>query len=81
MGFYHYVCTRSYDLAAAAFEAAAKLPGAPPHPARFAAASYEKAGDDETARELWQLIGDETDNPEIREMAEERLAALDEAES
>jgi hypothetical protein len=77
LGFYHYICTRSFAEAAAAFAAAAKVPGAPGHPARFAAAAYEKAGDPETARQLWQLIGEESDNPEIKRMAEERLAALE----
>ena len=73
LGFFHFVVTHSWDKAAEAFHAAAQAPGAPEYTQRFAAASYDKAGDEETARVLWQVIALESENEEIIRMAEERL--------
>lgn len=77
LGFFHFVITRSYDLAASAFQAAAELPGAPEYPRRFAAAAYQRAGDAETARELWELLAAASENEEIRRMARERLENME----
>ncbi|MCK4303316.1 MAG: hypothetical protein KAY24_03680 [Candidatus Eisenbacteria sp.] len=76
LGFYHYIFMRRWEAAAAAFAAAAELPGAPEYARRFAAAAYEKTGDEETARKLWEIIATQSDNQEIRRMAEERLESL-----
>ncbi len=76
LGFFHYVISRNWEKAARAFSAAAEAPGAPAMVRRFAAAAHQKAGDRDTARELWEIVARVTDNPEIRRMAEERLAKL-----
>lgn len=77
LGFFHYVITQSYDLAADAFEAAAALPGAPEYVRRFGAAAYQRAGDVAMARQLWELIAAASENEEIRRMARERLEKLE----
>ncbi len=77
LGFFHYVITRSHGAAAAAFEAAARLPDAPAFVRRFAAVAYQRAGDKRTARLLWRLIAQQSENEEIRRMARERLAGLE----
>ncbi len=77
LGFYHYVITRSWKEAAASFAAAARLPGAPAYVRRFAAAAFERSGDAETARQLWQIICAQSDNPEIRRIAQGRIEELE----
>ncbi len=74
LGFFHFVVTHSWEKAAVAFQASARAPGAPEYTQRFAAASLDKAGNEETARVLWQVIALESENEEIRRMAEERLS-------
>ncbi len=76
LGFFHYVVTRSWRLAGEAFAAAARDPRAPEYVHRFAAAAYERAGDAHTARKLWEMIARESENREIRRMAEEHLNAM-----
>ncbi len=73
LGFCHYVLTRDDAEAARALRIAARLPGAPDYVARFAAAAAERAGDAETAAQLWETIARESDNAEIRRMALEHL--------
>jgi hypothetical protein len=77
LGFYQYVIEKSYGEAAAAFMAAAQIPGAPEYVRRFAAAAHQRSGDAATARLLWDLIARESDNEEIRRMARARVASLE----
>jgi len=73
LGFFYYVIEKSWEKAANEFRAASQAPGAPDYTSRFAAAAYDKAGDESTARILWEVIAIESDNEEIRRMAGERL--------
>jgi hypothetical protein len=76
LGFFLYVYRRSLPEAARAFECAAGLPGAPEYVRRFAAATWERAEQPEVARSLWEQVADQTDNVEVRRIAEARLQAL-----
>jgi len=77
LGFFQYVIRKAPAAAAAEFAAAAAIPGAPEYVRRFAAAAFQQAGDEETARRLWQLVACESQNEEIRRMATERIATLE----
>jgi hypothetical protein len=77
LGFFHFVITNTWDLAAASFRAASQATDAPDYTRRFAAAAFERADDPETARVLWKVIALESPNEEIRRIAEERLAMID----
>lgn len=81
LGFFQYVALKDYRSAAGNFYNAAHLEGAAPYAHRFAAAAYEKAGDPETAKVLWSLLAETSDNEEIRRMASERLADLEPGEA
>ena len=74
LGFFHYVITHAWEKSASAFQAAADVENAPEYTRRFAAAAFEKSGDPATAKVLWQVIALESQNEEIRRMAEDRLA-------
>lgn len=76
LGFFLYVYRRSMPEAARAFERAAELPGAPAYVRRFAAASWERAEQPEVALRLWEQIAGQTENAEVRRIAEARLQAL-----
>lgn len=76
LGFFLYVYRRSLPEAARAFERAAALPGAPEYVRRFAAATWERAEQPEVALLLWEQIAGQTDNGEVRRIAEARLRAL-----
>ncbi len=77
LGFFHYVVKKVPAQAAAEFAAAAEIPGAPEYVRSFAAVAFQRSGDVAMARRLWQLIARESQNEEIRRMAEERIAALE----
>lgn len=81
LGFFQYVALKDYRAAAENFYNAAQLEGAAPYAHRFAAAAYEKAGDPQTAKVLWSLLAESTDNEEVRRMAAERLAELESGET
>lgn len=77
LGFFHYVLRKAPAQAAAEFAAAADIPGAPEYTRRFAAAAFQRAGDTATARQLWQRVARESENEEIRRMADEHIASLE----
>jgi tetratricopeptide (TPR) repeat protein len=76
LGFLYYVNARDYAKAAAYFERAARLPGAQPIAARFAAFVTAKAGYAETSIAMWEEIARESDNQYVRDMAERYIKEL-----
>ncbi len=76
LGFLHYVYARDYDRALASFERAARLPGAGPQAARFAAFVAAKAGYVETSIAMWEELARTSDNKYIRELAERYIEKL-----
>jgi TPR repeat protein len=81
MGFLYFVRPGGRDLARAAefFERAARLPGAPPAAARFAAYTRQHAGDLAVALLLWDEVRRTSPNRLLREMAEREIAELQDA--
>jgi hypothetical protein len=77
LGFFQYVALKKHACAAQNFHCASHLEGAADYVGRFAAAAYERAGDPETARVLWQVMAATSDNEEIQRMAQERIADLE----
>jgi len=76
LGFLHYVYARDYAQALFYFEKAARLPGAGPQAARFAAFVAAKAGYVETSIAMWEELARTSDNKYIRELAERYIAKL-----
>lgn len=76
LGFFQYVALQDYARAAQSFYDAARLEGAAEYVGRFAAASFEQAGEQEAARALWSVIARSSENDEIRRMAKDRLDGL-----
>jgi tetratricopeptide (TPR) repeat protein len=76
IGFLSYVYARDYTKAVSFFERAAKLPGAGPQAARFAAFAAGKAGYTETSIALWEELARTTDNHYLRELAERYIERL-----
>ncbi|MFA4947194.1 MAG: hypothetical protein WC674_01640 [Candidatus Krumholzibacteriia bacterium] len=76
LGFLHYVYARDYAQALFYFEKAARLPGAGPQAARFAAFVAAKAGYVETSMAMWDELARTSDNKYIRELAERYIAKL-----
>jgi tetratricopeptide (TPR) repeat protein len=69
LGFLYYIYARDYAQALFHFESAAKIPGAGPQAARFAAFVAGKAGNVETSIALWEELARTSDNKYIRELA------------
>jgi len=69
LGFLNYVHARDYSQALFYFEKAARLPGAGPQAARFAAFVAAKAGYVETSIAMWEELARTSDNKYIRELA------------
>jgi tetratricopeptide (TPR) repeat protein len=76
LGFLNYVYARDYAKALFYFEKAARLPGAGPQAARFAAFVAAKAGYVETSIAMWEELARTSDNKYIRELAERYIAKL-----
>ena len=76
LGFLYYVNARDYARALACFEKAARLPGAQPIAARFAAFVAGKAGYTETSIAMWEELARETDNAYVRELAQRYVREL-----
>jgi len=76
LGFLHYVYVRDYAQALVYFEKAARLPGAGPQAARFAAFVAAKAGYVETSIAMWEELARTSDNKYIRELAERYIEKL-----
>lgn len=76
LGFLQYVYARDYAAAVSSFQRAAKLPGAGPQAARFAAFAAGKAGHVETSIAMWEELARTSDNRYIRELAERYIEEL-----
>jgi tetratricopeptide (TPR) repeat protein len=77
IGFVYYWWLRDYQAAAAWFEKAADIPGAPWWLRSLAAATKVQGGDRRGSRALWQSLRDSADNEWLRNNATWRLAQLD----
>jgi tetratricopeptide (TPR) repeat protein len=72
-GFLRWIHRGWLEAGARDMERASRLPGAPGWVARLAAGTYERAGDLEAARRIWERLASETTNPRVREIAERAL--------
>ena len=75
-GFICYMVLRDYDRASTYFEVASKMPNAWFILARWAAIAKAKAGDFQTAREMWLDIFKSTENRKLKELVVRQLANL-----
>lgn len=77
IGFVHYWWRSDFAEAAAWFEKASKVPGAPWWMKSMAAVTLAEGGDRRSSRVLWQSLLTTADNDWLRGEAERRLAQLD----
>jgi hypothetical protein len=75
-GFIEYTVNLDDEAAAAWFRRAAATPGAGEFPKRFAAFVAARAGQLEVSYELWSYIARTTDNPALRQKAEDYVRQL-----
>jgi tetratricopeptide (TPR) repeat protein len=75
-GFISYMLLRDYEKAGRLFEIASKLPNAWQLTARWAAVATAKAGDFETARQLWVDLYNSSQNKRLRELVVRQLRLL-----
>jgi hypothetical protein len=75
LGFLYYVQPGGRQLRRAAeyFQQAARLPGAPPQAARFAAYARQHSGDLVLAYALWADVRDQSENHYLREIAQKEM--------
>jgi tetratricopeptide (TPR) repeat protein len=67
---------RQYDRAAAYFRKAAAVPSSPPDVERLVAGMYQKQGASQTALAEWARLARETNDANVRRIAENRARAL-----
>jgi len=77
VGFLHWVFRRDYPRARLWFDEAARQPDATEFHQRFAAYARRKAGDLEGSRALWLYLRDTAATPDLRQVAEQHLAAVE----
>jgi tetratricopeptide (TPR) repeat protein len=75
-GFISYMLLGDYETAAAFFEVTAKLPDAWLVASRWAAVARAKAGDFDTARDMWLEIYHGTENQQLRRLVVRQLRLL-----
>lgn len=78
-GFIEYTVRADDEQAFRWFHRAAKVPGAPEYPRRFAAFVASRAGALEISYELWHYIATTTDNDHLREKAQQYMGELEAA--
>ena len=76
LGFVYYWHLHDYKAAAAMFQRAADLPGAPTWLRPLAAVTLAEGGHRERSRALWQQLA-QSDEPWLRDSASQRLSQLD----
>ncbi|HEV2493079.1 MAG TPA: hypothetical protein VG204_08420 [Terriglobia bacterium] len=76
LGFVYYWDLRDYPSAARAFEAGSERPGAMSWMKAMAASVAAKGGETATSRLLWSEIERHAENDQVRQSAQEHLAAL-----
>jgi len=81
LGFLYYVHPGGRELRNAAeyFQQAARLPGAPPQAARFAAFARQQSGDLVVAYSLWAEVRDHSQNHYLREIAQTEMEKIRQA--
>ena len=67
---------KQYDRAIVYFRKVAAVPSAPPDIGRLVAGMYQREGNTATALAEWTRIGQQTKDPAIRKVAENRIRAL-----
>lgn len=75
-GFVYYLMKEHDRDAAYYFARAARLPGAPGYVMRFAAHAKARSGDLTTALALWEDLLNNTTNPAMRTLAEQKMAEI-----
>lgn len=75
-GFISYMLLRDYERAGVLFDIASRLPNAWQVTARWAAVAMSRAGDFETARQMWREIYDNTENKALRALVIRQLRNL-----
>lgn len=76
LGFIYYICSGDMAQAHRWFMEAAERPGHPESVERFAAFTAARSGDPYTAFQLWRHLYENSENPYVRQMAEERIRDL-----
>ena len=76
LGFLNYVYARDFDTAVHYFQLASRLPGADEITRRFAAFAAARAGHTEKSIAMWEELSRTSDNPYIRQMAEDYMGKL-----
>jgi tetratricopeptide (TPR) repeat protein len=76
-GFVYYWWVQDYKAAAAWFDRASRIPGAPWWLRALAATTLAEGGDRRSSRQMWQQVLDTADNDWLRKTAGQRLAQLD----
>jgi hypothetical protein len=76
LGFVYYWHMRDYKSAAAAFQRASEMPGAPSWLRPLAAVTLAEGGQRDSSRALWQQLA-QSEEPWLRDAAELRLVQLD----
>jgi len=74
--FISYMVSRDYETAGVLFDIASRLPGAWLITRRWAAVARAKAGDYETARQMWVEMYNATENKRLRELVVRQLRNL-----
>ncbi len=74
--FISFMQLRDYERAGVLFDIASRLPGAWQITARWAAVAMSRAGDFETARQMWREIYENTENRALRELVIRQLRNL-----
>jgi hypothetical protein len=80
IGFVHYWWRHDYRTAAAWFEKASQVPGAPWFLKSLAATTLAQGGDRQSSRLIWQSLQQSADNDWLRNEAGRRLMQLDAAD-
>lgn len=80
IGFVHYWWRKDYETAAAWFDKAGKVPGAPWFLKSLAAVTLAEGGDRGRSREMWMRIRESAENDWLKNDAERRLQQLDVAD-
>ena len=81
LGFVHAFGRRDYQQAAASFQRASEISGAPPWLKSTAASMAVRGGDRAVARQLWQQLYDQPENEWFKRTAEIHLAQFDALEA
>ena len=80
IGFVHYWWRKDYPAAAAWFDKAGKVPGAPWFLKSLAAVTLAEGGDRRSSRTMWMAIRESAENDWLKNDAERRLQQLDVAD-